>query len=308
MRYIASDKLKFHPRNVAEFIETGFSSPISAQFQITNRCRFRCVYCDKILNEKESSVTDRMIERMKELGIKSLVLTGGEPVTYSRFAQDIPRLSKEFKLGLVTTLCEYQPLLETEFQWVKVSMDTVSELLFRQIKRGSGLKDILKNLETLYTRKQNGMPLGTQIVLTKMNNAKADLVKFIERVADICDYIQIRPIESVEPYVYDQADYDFIKQLKETYNKVTISDKFFLNQKPKSCPSRWCQFLITGDHDVMLCCNRDKEKIGSLYDPDLLEKSKNFVVDCDQCYHSCVMAGNNHYLAGILTGKHKEFV
>lgn len=307
-RFIASDKLKYHPKNVADFLENGFADPISAQFQITNRCRYRCIYCDKVLNEKESDVTDKFIDRLKELGLKSIVLTGGEPVTYTKFEHDIPRLSEHFKLGLVTTLCKYQPLLETNFEWVKVSMDTVDELKFKEIKRGSGLKDILNNLEKLYARKRDGMPLGTQIVLTNMNNAKSDLVKFIERVSDICDYIQIRPIESVDPYIYELSDYEFIKQLKDTYKNVTVSDKFTLNQKPKSCPARWCQLLINVDHDLMLCCNRVEERIGNIYEKDIIEKSKYYEINFEKCYHSCVMAGNNHYLEGVISGRHKEFV
>jgi molybdenum cofactor biosynthesis enzyme MoaA len=307
-RFIASDKLKFHPKNVSEFLESGFSTPISAQFQITNRCRYRCLYCYKILNEKESEVTDRFIERLKSLGVKSIVLTGGEPVIYKKFSEDIPRLAEHFQLGIVTTLCKYQPLLETDFEWVKVSMDTVDEVKFKEIKRGEGLKDILINLEKLYSRKRATTPLGTQIVLTDMNNTKSDLIKFIERVSDICDYIQIRPIESVDPYIYKQSDYDFINHLKDTYSKITISEKFKLNQKPKACLARWSKLLINVDHDIMLCCNQSQERIGSIYEHDILEKSKKIHIDFKKCHHSCIMSANNYYLEGIINGRHKDFV
>ena len=65
-KIISSDKLKYHPKNVAEFIDTGFSSPIAARFQITNRCRYRCIYCEKVISNSESKVTDKFIDRLKE--------------------------------------------------------------------------------------------------------------------------------------------------------------------------------------------------------------------------------------------------
>ena len=306
--FISSDKLKYHPKQVSEFLDTGFSSPISAQFQITNRCMFRCVYCDKTLNNNESTIDDKFINRLKELGIKSLVLTGGEPTIYSRFTQEIPRLAKEFKLGLVTTLYKYHKELESEFEWIKVSMDTIDEEKFQQIKKGKGVDKILENLETLYKNKQEKTTVGTQIVLTNENKNEYELVEFIERVYHFCDYIQIRPIESLDLYTYQEADYRVLKKIKEQYKKVVISEKFVLNQKPNSCPARWAQLLIDCDHNLLLCCNRVNDKIGSIYDTNIIELSKNYCIDFDKCYHSCVMAGNNHYLNNLINGKHKDFV
>lgn len=307
-KYIASDKLKFHPRNVAEFLETGFASPISVQFQITNRCRFRCIYCDKVLNDLESVVTDEFIARLLSLGVKSMVLTGGEPVIYRKFREDVPRLAEAFKLGLVTTLCEYQPLVETHFEWVKVSMDTVDDKTFRKIKRGPGIARTLNNLEKLYRNKRPDMPLGTQIVLTHENKQGGDIQEFIERVQDHCDYIQIRPIESVELYEYSESDYELLERIKDQYPKVTISDKFWLNQTPTNCHARWSQMLIDVDHNVMLCCNRVEELIGSIYDEDIIEKNRQYQVDFSKCYRSCVLSCSNNYLDGVLNGKHKDFV
>lgn len=307
-QYISSDKLKYHPEHVAEYLKTGYSGPISAQFQITNVCPYRCVYCDKVLNDEESEVTDAFIDRLKEIGIQSIILTGGEPVVYKKFQEDIPRLAEHFKLGLVTTLCKYQPLLEDSFEWVKVSMDSVNKMKFRKIRNGGGLNQILKNLDRLYKNKSKYMPLGTQIVLTNENKSMEEMVEFIETVYNSCDYIQIRPIESVQLYKYEDRDYENLETLKKLYPKVTISDKFQLNHKPVSCPSRWSQLLINKDHDVMLCCNRVREKISSIYDDDFMEKMKSYKFDINKCYRSCVLSGNNAYLDSIKNGKHKEFV
>lgn len=308
MDFITSDKLKHHPDRVAEYLKTGYSRPITAQFQITNVCPYRCVYCDKVLNDIESEVTDKFISTLKNLGILSIVLTGGEPVVYKKFDKDIPILAENFELGLVTTLCKYQPLLETHFKWVKVSMDSIDEKIFKEIRQGGGLSTILKNLEKLYKNKSSTVALGTQIVLTNENKSMDLMTNFIERVKDICDYIQIRPIESSLLYEYTAEDFNNLKILKDKYKKITISDKFSLNQKPKSCPARWSQILINSEHEVMLCCNRSTEKIASLYDKNLLEKLKTYNLDTRRCFRSCVLSSQNKYLSEIGKGNHINFV
>jgi molybdenum cofactor biosynthesis enzyme MoaA len=307
-KYITSDKLKHHPERVYEWLQTGWSKPITAQFQITNVCPYRCVYCDKVLNDEHSHVSDLFINRLKELGIKSVILTGGEPVVYDKFEIDVPKLEESFELGIVTTLVKYQPLLETHFQWVKVSIDSVDEKIFKEIRQGGRLKNVLVNLEKLYSQKKETTKIGTQIVLTHENKTEKNLNEFIKRLYDICDYIQIRPIESLQPYHYTESDYDLIKSLEAKHKKIIISDKFNYNFKPKNCPSRWSQIFINSKHEIMLCCNRSTEKIVSIYDIDAENKIKNYQLDTRRCFRSCVLSGNNHYLDSLKNESHKNFV
>lgn len=307
-KFIAPDKLKYHPRNVAQFLDEGFAMPISAQFRITDRCRFRCVYCDKPISNSDSHVSERFVERLVDLGVKSLVLTGGEPVLYQQFAKDIPFLAEHFPLGIVTTLCEYRQEIEECFEWVKVSMDTIDDEKFRRIKGNGGLPAILENLERLNKRRKKSCKLGTQIVLTDENKSFGEMRDFVLRVQQHCDYIQIRPIESKEKHVYSEEDLVNLQRLKHAFPKVIVSSKFQMNDKPTSCPARWSQLLVSSEHDILLCCNRQNERICSLYDEDLFEKVRDFKFSFDECQCSCVMSGNNAYLDSLLKGEHREFV
>jgi molybdenum cofactor biosynthesis enzyme MoaA len=245
---------------------------------------------------------------MFDLGVKSLVLTGGEPVLYQQFAKDIPFLAEHFPLGIVTTLCEYRQELEECFEWVKVSMDTIDDEKFRRIKGNGGLPAILENLERLNKRRKKSCKLGTQIVLTDENKSFGEMRDFVLRVQQHCDYIQIRPIERKEKHVYSEEDLVNLQRLKHAFPKVIVSSKFQMNDKPTSCPARWSQLLVSSEHDVLLCCNRQNEKICSLYDEDLFEKVRDFKFSFHECQCSCVMSGNNAYLDSLLKGEHREFV
>jgi molybdenum cofactor biosynthesis enzyme MoaA len=307
-KFIAPDKLKYHPRNVAQFLDEGFAMPISAQFRITDRCRFRCVYCDKPISNSDSHVDQRFIDRLLSLGIKSIVLTGGEPVLYSAFDKDIPFLASYFPLGIVTTLCDYRPELEEHFEWVKVSMDTIDDEKFRKIKGNGGLSSILANLERLNKKRKTRCKLGTQIVLTDDNKSYNEMRDFVIRVQEHCDYIQIRPIESEEKHIYTPSDFANLRKLQANFSKVIVSSKFHMNEKPTACPARWSQLLISSNHDVLLCCNRQNETICSIYDENLYDKMRDFKFSFEKCQCSCVMSGNNAYLESLLRGEHREFV
>lgn len=306
--FIAGDKLKYHPSNVAEYMEKGFSTPICVQFQITNKCPFFCIYCDKIINSDESEINDKFINRLNELKVKSIVLTGGEPVLYSRFNEDVPRLSQYFKLGLVTTLIEYKEELQENFQWIKVSIDSVDELKYKKIRRNNKLKQVLDNLQILWNRKNPFTKIGTQIVLTDDNKSKDDLENFIKTVYEKCDYIQIRPIEAITPHEYTVQDIEILLELRQKYEKIILSEKFYYRCKPIHCKARWTQLTIDVNHNVLLCCNRIHEKIGNLYDENLLMKNKDYKIDFSKCYTPCIMSSNNYYLDSIENGIHKDFI
>ena len=57
-----------------------------------------------------------------------------------------------------------------------------------------------------------------------------------------------------------------------------------------------------------VAASRVREKIGNIFDQNIIEKCKQYKIDFSSCYHSCVMAGNNAYLESLKKGIHKEFV
>jgi len=308
MKYISSDKLKHHPDRLAEYLATGFSRPINAQLQITNRCPYRCVYCDKKLNNDESDINKKLIDRMISLGIKSIVLTGGEPTIHKEFSKVVSDLKQHFDLGLVTTLYKYHQELEDSFKWVKISLDTIDNEKYQSMKNGPKIGPILENIERLYKNKNKSVTVGIQIVLTNENKSSDDIERLIDRVIDHCDYIQIRPVESVELYPYTQECHFMLQILKDKYGKIIISDKFNLFHRPNNCNARWSQITVDIDHNVLLCCNRVNDTIGSIYDCDILEKYKNFKIDFSKCYVPCVQSGNNYYMKNLGKIDHINFV
>ncbi len=306
-----SNKLRFYPDRVADYINGKPANPITAQIQIIDKCCFKCFYCDKDIDSGTMiSIDDQLINRLKELGVLSIILTGGEPLMHPDFDQMMITLSQHFKIGVVTTLYKYSEVLETIPTWVKISLDSVEPENYAKIKGvpPKMLSLVLKNMERLYQNKSDDMILGTQLVITEDNNTISQVEKIYARVKNFCDYLQLRPLEMLEDYSYSPETYQMLDYINTNYESVTISEKFYTNVIYEKCYAKWTQLLITTGSDVMICCNRVHEKVANLYDDDLLEQIRDQNLDMKKCYTPCVMSIYNQYIHNTINGEHKEFI
>jgi MoaA/NifB/PqqE/SkfB family radical SAM enzyme len=311
MRHLISNKLQYHPERLAEWMATGGSRPISAQFRITDRCPFSCVYCDKPIQQADSHVDDRFIARLLELGIKSIVLTGGEPTVYENFDADVEKLAQNFKLGIVTTLIKYRRTLETHFEWVKVSLDSVNPDIYASIRGFDAVNTVLNNMRNLRANMHSKCVLGSQIVLTH-EHTLADMRQTARAMAGVADYLQVRPIEAQvsEPYLYSEDELARVRALVSEHPALVVaSPKFgFVGAPPPAtCPARWSQLVVNSAHEAVLCCNRQHEVLCSVYDDRILKLLASDV-DMSACYSPCALSEHNAYVGALHTGMHKEFV
>jgi len=307
MNNYLNDKLKYFPRRVADYLEGAFARPITAKIHITNRCQYKCFYCNKKNDRAEINVDDRLLNRLKGLGVRSVILTGGEPLLHTKFNSLVYAMSDKFEVGVVTTLCEYNVCLQTEPQWVKVSLDTVDNNVYKKMKGLDNLDAVLENVRRLYKNKKEYVTLGVQAILCKYNDNIHQILDIYHTVKNMCDYFQIKPIESLELYPYTKNDYDMLNDLRK-YEKIIVSDKFYFNKPQLSCPARWVHLVLDTDLDVVLCCSRTQEKIGNVFDTNILQKIHEYRFDFSKCYRRCVMSGYNDYLRKLHDGKHKNFI
>lgn len=127
---------------------------------VTDRCNLRCVYCMpeevKFLPRKELLSYDelaRFVEVVSELGVRTVRLTGGEPLVRRelhrlvRMISDLPRIEG---VALTTNglLLEEQAeeLFEAGLQRLNVSLDALSPAGFERIARRTGLEKVLAGL------------------------------------------------------------------------------------------------------------------------------------------------------------------
>ena len=309
-KYI-SNKLRHHPDRVAEYVADQPGRPITAQLQIIDKCFFRCFYCDKEIDRGTvMKVDDKLINRLKELGVLSVILTGGEPLMYPGFDDLLLKLDKHFKIGIVTTLYIYKEILETVPAWIKISLDSIDPAKYGKIKGVAPkvLDSVLKNMDRLYKNKNPDIVLGTQMVITEDNKTVEQIEKVYERVHRHCDYLQLRPLEMKEPYKYPDDVYKMLIYVRDKYPKITVSEKFYTAQLYNKCYARWTQLLVASNYDVMICCNRVHEKVANLFDENLLNEIHTQELDMKKCYSPCVMSVYNQYMHNVINGDHKEFV
>jgi MoaA/NifB/PqqE/SkfB family radical SAM enzyme len=112
---------------------------------VHERCNCRCLMCD-IWKRKESAELDleklaNQRESFRRLGVKNVVLTGGEPLLHSRL-EDLCRLlrSCDVQVTLLTTgllLTKLAPIVAREMDEVIVSLDGPEEV-HDQVRRVKG--------------------------------------------------------------------------------------------------------------------------------------------------------------------------
>src|ERR687888_43810 len=131
---------------------------------ITDRCNFRCQYCmpaeglpwldrSEILTFEE---IERLVRLLVPLGVRSVRLTGGEPLVRRGLPGLIALLSAIEELeDLSLTTNGYllarmaDELVAAGLQRINVSLDSLSRDRFFQITRRDSLPQVLEGLETL---------------------------------------------------------------------------------------------------------------------------------------------------------------
>lgn len=120
-----------HFRFILNFIQP---TPLEASIKITRRCNSRCITCDVWKNQpKEDELTlsqmENIFHQLKELQIKAIGFTGGEPLLRNDIGQLIERAKKitGAKVYIVTNgfllSQKAQTLLEKGIDYISVSID-----------------------------------------------------------------------------------------------------------------------------------------------------------------------------------------
>ncbi len=134
----------------------------SLRISVTDVCNIRCQYCmpadDVEFMPQQKLLSFEAIERfvrfLAPLGVTNLRITGGEPLLRRKLHELVARLSaiNEIQdLALTTNgmLLErhVEQLAEAGLKRINVSLDTLSEDVFRRISRRPGIKQVLRGID-----------------------------------------------------------------------------------------------------------------------------------------------------------------
>ncbi|PMP84605.1 MAG: GTP 3',8-cyclase MoaA [Thermodesulfobium narugense] len=180
-----------------------------ARISITDRCNYRCIYCmpeegvnfipyEEILRFEEIV---RIIKILKELGIKKVRLTGGEPLVRKNVVELIRRIT-EIKLDDVSLTTNgsllkiyAEDLFKSGLRRLNISLDTLNCERFTSITRKGTLIDVLEGIEKAISVGFN--PVKLNVVVMKGINDQDDLIALanLTREREIhVRFIEIMPI------------------------------------------------------------------------------------------------------------------
>ena len=174
------------------------------RISLTDKCSLRCTYCMPAAGlewlPKDQVLTDNELTRLAGvflgLGVRTIRLTGGEPLVRPGVAELIGRLAgldPRPELSLTTNAIALADLAESlaasGLDRVNVSLDTLDRETFRQLTRRDRLPQVLAGLAAAY---QAGLaPVKVNAVLMPSNLAEApELLSWA-----LCSGYQLRFIE-----------------------------------------------------------------------------------------------------------------
>jgi cyclic pyranopterin phosphate synthase len=185
---------------------------------LTDRCTLRCTYCmpadgvpwldrDELLTDDEIV---RVVSIAAALGVRSIRLTGGEPLLRPFLPQLVARLAAiepGLSLSLTTNglrLGELaKPLAAAGLRRVNVSLDTLDPATFTQLTRRTGLDDVLLGLEAAVAA---GLaPVKVNTVLTRgVNDGDAlELLHFCMQRGYELRFIEFMPLDAQHAWTRD---------------------------------------------------------------------------------------------------------
>ena len=261
---------------------------------LTSRCNLRCLYCHHEGEvEPNGEISDEMVigvaQAAAALGVRSLKLTGGEPLLRRGLAGLIAQMPPQMKISLTTNgiyLAEQaESLAQAGLNRVNVSLDSLQPEIYRTITGGRE-KDLERVLQGLDAAAEAGLlPIKLNVVVLKQNETEipaiidfcrergliAQLIQLLDfdhkwlagdidaieaRLAAQADHIHTREMHRRKKYFLDGAEVEIVRPMDNTEfcancNRLRITS----DGKIKPC-------LLRSDNLVQIdsCdCNRIEE-------------------------------------------------
>jgi len=312
------DKILYHPDRIAEWLESGDTRPISWELDVSNKCDHKCPDCNGGWKETGKGLLDldtakNYVYQIKELGGKSIVLTGGgEPLLNPAIAKvmEYANYSKGMDVSLITNGSHIWNFFKDIIKyctWVRVSLDAASPEVYKFTHGCSKaiFEKVIAGISLLVEEKKlqkggdNNCTIGVAFLTHR--KTKQEMLAFTKLCKSLgVDYVQFRP------YHYDNCY--ITRELKEC-EKETVPGKFYVLKSgnkynhlfDKEIPYKKCyghHFCgVINLHKVYLCCHfrrKEKYELGDLREKRLYEiwdseKRKEVYqnIDYSDCYPVC---------------------
>jgi cyclic pyranopterin phosphate synthase len=195
---------------------------------VTKKCNLRCFYCHKEgeSNPGEEISAERIVEiarAFKELGVRKLKITGGEPLLRKDLPDIILNLPEFEEISMTTNgilLEKYaEELRECGLSRVNVSLDTLDAEKYRWITGGGEVQKVVNGIEKACEVGLTPVKIN-MLVLGGVNDNEVDeLLEFTNSfnrgsTKAILQVIELVPFPGFEKYFFD------ISTIEEKYARM----------------------------------------------------------------------------------------
>jgi len=265
------------------------------------------------------------MEKAKELGCKSVTITGGgEPLLYPKFDEMVTALNElGIEMGLVTNGALLDAISDdsiSKMTWIRIS---VSDEMPEQLERHLGLS-FDRWLKMLSNIVKNNRRVDWAFSYVVTENSKPELIAKILKFANEHNFTHIRLVNDIFRADQLKPVMEYIKWAIRTIYKiddriVNYQDRAYWTKGQNPCYISLLKPVVDAGGYILPCCgvqyalekpSRDYEpsmRMGHIRDfEDLIHKQKFF--DGSRCV-KCYYYGYNLVLGTLLKGlKHVNFV
>lgn len=203
------------------------------RISVTDKCNLRCKYCmpeegithlnhDEILTIDE---TLKIVEVFKDLGIKKVRLTGGEPLVRNEIL-DLVKGIKDMGIEEICMTTNAIKLYDMADDLKKngvdrfnISLDTLDAEKFRDITRGGDVNKVLKSIDLLKKMDMKPIKINTVVMRNFNYDEIEDFVKFAENGV-IVRFIELMPIGEAIGKSDDYVSNEEIIQKNRRFEKI----------------------------------------------------------------------------------------
>ncbi len=283
-----SSKILNHPKRISEWLETGNTSPITYELDLTNNCNSECPYCFGFKDRTKYKISlDKkfifdILSQIKKFNGKAVTFTGGgEPLMNSNI-NDAIKYAKKIGLdvgvitnGILLNISIGETILKNA-TWLRVSLDAATPEIY---KKSHGLNsdffykvcENIKNITSLKKKLHSSTTVGIGFLTFK--ESSPDIIKFAKLGKKLgVDYSQFRPL--LTSYGYKKKSYErtnskiiskkITKALElssEGYDVLYSKHKYDTELYEKNlrnydkCHGHHFAAVISADKKMYLCCH-----------------------------------------------------
>ena len=342
MKYIAPDKIFYHPERLKAWINDETVKPVTAEIHLSNRCNNACTYCGQKQNHKNENMSLENIKLLRKfvdsIGVKACYFSGGGESTLNKDLFTAIDELRNIELGMITNgLIMPDELIKRyvqDFRCLRISLYDADDMTYYNIRGTDGFETVKNNIKRLLLYKKENksdLVIGIQVVVNEHNYEILDGItsSLLNTFPDI-DYVNIRPIESgINENPYNQIQLHEISNsiylINMMYDKIIISEKWQdIFDENKSFGFSTCHagdfiVTITADGDIYQCCHvthLDDYRITNLCDYEnyswermlMFNRVTRKGFNPSICPLGCRGSGINKSIEAMINEKHRNFL